>query len=197
MRFSVAQNSPTDFLSFGSPAPRRQGRRWEGGTPEARREAGERESSRSAPGKSRELPWGAQVPRRPSIRGAATEASTSRWELWSWEKTLVLRGGRGKVGEPIREKLAFTPEETEGWRWDGCLLSGLKCEQRSLENTSVLVSAFSKVSRRELKFGVGFSSLSLWWPLFPPLVQAFSLSKTAWLLLMLSVSRNPRSPHFC
>lgn len=33
---------------------------------------------------------------------------------------------------------------------------------------------FLKVSRRELKLVVGFSSLSLRWPLFPPPVQAFS-----------------------
>lgn len=76
--------------------------------------------------------------------------------------------GRADLGE------ACPSPKTQGWSWEGCFLSGMKREPRSSENTSVLVSEVLKVSCRELKFVVGFSSLSLRWPLFPPPVQAFS-----------------------
>lgn len=95
----------------------------------------------------------------------ASAASTSRWQLGGSERTWVLGGGALWENPPGVLSLS---RETD-WRWDGRLLSGLKCEQRFSENASVLVSDLVNVSRRELSLRWGFSSLSLWWrgPLAP------------------------------
>lgn len=89
---SLAQNFPLG-IHFSSRSPAR-GRMHS----ETRREAERQDCSRSAPGKLGPAAGRAGTP-VPKVKPCSSRAS--RWALWSWEATLVLRGeseGSGGVG---------------------------------------------------------------------------------------------------
>lgn len=77
------------------------------------------------------------------------------------------------MGKSVREKLTLPPKAEAG---DGWMFSlGLKWKQRFSEKCQrAFVRFLVRLPQRETSLWWIFLSLSLWWPLFPLPVQAFS-----------------------